>query len=425
MSNRYYQRGMGQAIADRAGLIHFHSHGGSKSDPTLPSAPSDPDLKSDRRELYAVAQALDADAPIAAGIMTPNGAISVREYRFLQPRDDREARLHAYTSAGGTYSFAEKIRIVGESLRTHQGVPGKPEAMIDLRSFDSSLLLWGKLGQQALAQLRIGIAGLGGVGGILAEHLARVGVGSLVLVDYDLIDEANLNRAQGATIFDARGARPKADLYAELARKSATATGFRADAHIASVVEPDGLTPLLDCDFIFCCADSAFARQVLDHVAYAHLIPVVDGGTTLRGDPKTRVFVAGKSQISVASPGLPCLECQGAYTQAEATDARERAEARRYAQFGVDIADNEPEDLRAPSVIGHNALVAALMQLRLLAIVLGTTPDTRKYTQRYYAERGTMSRVALDSCKVDCTKPAIVGMGNQHWIPTGKDPRLD
>ncbi len=423
MSNAYYRRAIKQATVENAGVIHFHSHLGAKTDRLIPSPPSNQDLKSDRRELYAVAQALDDNMPVAAGIMTPNGALSVREYHFLQPKNDREARLHAYTSAGGRYWYAEKIRVVGQSLQIYQGVPGKAAPTIDLRFFDSSLLLWGKPGQQALALLRVGIAGLGGVGGILAEHLARVGVGSLVLVDYDSIDEANLNRAQGATIFDARLARPKVDLYADLARRSATATGFRAEAHVASVVETTGLAPLLDCDLIFCGADSAFARQVLDHVAYAHLIPVVDGGTTLLGDPKTGAFLAGKSQVSAAGPGLPCLECQGAYTQAEATDARERPAARRYAQLGMDPADNEADELRAPSVIGHNALVAALMQLRLLAIVLGTTPDTRKYTQRYYAERGTMSRVALDSCKGECSKPAITGMGDQHWIPTGEDPR--
>lgn len=40
----------------------------------------------------------------------------------------------------------------------------------------------------------IGIAGLGGVGSHIAESLARVGIGHLVIVDFDKVDMTNLNR---------------------------------------------------------------------------------------------------------------------------------------------------------------------------------------------------------------------------------------
>ena len=38
------------------------------------------------------------------------------------------------------------------------------------------------------------IVGLGGVGGYAMEALARSGIGSLILIDFDKIDESNLNR---------------------------------------------------------------------------------------------------------------------------------------------------------------------------------------------------------------------------------------
>ena len=38
------------------------------------------------------------------------------------------------------------------------------------------------------------ILGVGGVGGYVAEALARTGVGTLILVDFDVIDESNINR---------------------------------------------------------------------------------------------------------------------------------------------------------------------------------------------------------------------------------------
>ncbi len=43
---------------------------------------------------------------------------------------------------------------------------------------------------------RVGIAGLGGLGSVVAQSLARVGVGELILVDFDVVEPSNLNRQQ-------------------------------------------------------------------------------------------------------------------------------------------------------------------------------------------------------------------------------------
>jgi sulfur carrier protein ThiS adenylyltransferase len=45
-----------------------------------------------------------------------------------------------------------------------------------------------------LSKFRVGIAGAGGLGSNCAVALARCGVGTLVLSDFDIIEEANLNR---------------------------------------------------------------------------------------------------------------------------------------------------------------------------------------------------------------------------------------
>lgn len=49
---------------------------------------------------------------------------------------------------------------------------------------------------EKLKRGRVGIAGLGGLGSQIACALARVGVGTLVLVDYDVVEPSNLNRQQ-------------------------------------------------------------------------------------------------------------------------------------------------------------------------------------------------------------------------------------
>ena len=45
-----------------------------------------------------------------------------------------------------------------------------------------------------LKKFRVGIAGAGGLGSNCAIALARSGVGTIVLSDFDVIEEPNLNR---------------------------------------------------------------------------------------------------------------------------------------------------------------------------------------------------------------------------------------
>jgi sulfur carrier protein ThiS adenylyltransferase len=47
-----------------------------------------------------------------------------------------------------------------------------------------------------LKQAVVGIAGVGGLGSVVAVALARVGVGRLVVADYDVVEPSNLNRQQ-------------------------------------------------------------------------------------------------------------------------------------------------------------------------------------------------------------------------------------
>ena len=55
-------------------------------------------------------------------------------------------------------------------------------------------MLWGREGQQRLAQSHVILFGLGGVGSYTAECLARSGVGELTLVDSDTVSVTNINR---------------------------------------------------------------------------------------------------------------------------------------------------------------------------------------------------------------------------------------
>jgi len=49
---------------------------------------------------------------------------------------------------------------------------------------------------QKIKKSVVGIAGLGGLGSNVAIALTRIGVGTLILIDFDLVEPSNLNRQQ-------------------------------------------------------------------------------------------------------------------------------------------------------------------------------------------------------------------------------------
>lgn len=69
---------------------------------------------------------------------------------------------------------------------------------MDERFIRTGLLL-GEAGLDRLARARVAVFGVGGVGGYVAEALARSGVGSLDLTDKDVVSMSNINRQIIAT----------------------------------------------------------------------------------------------------------------------------------------------------------------------------------------------------------------------------------
>ena len=63
-----------------------------------------------------------------------------------------------------------------------------------LHAFSRSEELLGKEGLNILANSRVAVFGIGGVGSYVTEALARAGVGTLILVDHDEVSLTNLNR---------------------------------------------------------------------------------------------------------------------------------------------------------------------------------------------------------------------------------------
>lgn len=68
-----------------------------------------------------------------------------------------------------------------------------------LMVFERTIQLIGKEAFERLQQQRVILFGIGGVGGWCAETLIRTGIRRLTIVDFDVVDETNINRQVVAT----------------------------------------------------------------------------------------------------------------------------------------------------------------------------------------------------------------------------------
>ena len=96
---------------------------------------------------------------------------------------------------------------------------------------ERSARMIGEDGLRRLSEARVAVFGLGGVGSSCVEALARAGVGTLVLVDRDAVEESNINR-QAIAFYSTIGKR-KVDVMAAMVRD--IAPGTRIVAHDAFV----------------------------------------------------------------------------------------------------------------------------------------------------------------------------------------------
>lgn len=127
--------------------------------------------------------------------------------------------------------------------------------------------------QSLLADTRVCVVGLGGLGGGVVEILARIGIGTLDLVDGDSFDETNLNRQllsteKGIGTSKARAARKRV----EAINKMVAVNSFdmfltRENAHDIM----DHAHVVVDC------LDSINDRFLLQDLARSRDIPLVSG----------------------------------------------------------------------------------------------------------------------------------------------------
>lgn len=127
--------------------------------------------------------------------------------------------------------------------------------------------------QIALLNARVGLVGLGGLGGTLLEQLARIGIGRIHATDGDRFEESNLNRQQLATM-ETLGT-PKAQAAHDRCRKVNPSVEFHAEEHFLSHSEFHEF--LDEADLAIDALGGLRDRLALQEAAAKRKIPLVTG----------------------------------------------------------------------------------------------------------------------------------------------------
>lgn len=124
-----------------------------------------------------------------------------------------------------------------------------------------------------LATKRIAVVGCGGLGGLVIEALARIGVGYLRVIDGDVFEASNLNRQLLCTEADL--GRAKATVAAE--RVAAVNSDVETEVMVAYLTEDNAAQLLAGADCVVDCLDNLEARFWMAHASHDLGIPVVYG----------------------------------------------------------------------------------------------------------------------------------------------------
>ena len=175
-----------------------------------------------------------------------------------------------------------------------RSVPDSPK---DRHHRQQLLAVIGPAGQSRLAGSRVLVVGCGALGTLAAEYLARAGVGTLTLIDRDIVEWSNLGRQIGFTEQDAREGRPKAlALAAHLARIN---SDIEIDAHSAELRHTNAEEIARGNSVILDATDNVPTRFLINDVSCHHGVPWIYAGAVETGGHV------------MALPGTkgPCLRC--------------------------------------------------------------------------------------------------------------------
>ena len=354
-------------------IIKFHGHSGEYA------RFSSIDDRSDRTLFASVSGLVDDGLPHASVIMLNDGRCFGR-----------------VVQDGDIVDQLAAITVVGDDISIWT-----PDSSARLEAFaERHAQAFGSGTIHRLRSMSAGVVGCSGTGSLVAEQLARLGIGRLVLVDPDRVEEKNLNRIVNSGKEDAYLQRPKVHVLATaIARMGLGQEVLPLPMNLATT---EAVLRVAECDVVFGCMDGVEGRHLLNRIATFYSIPYFDVGVRLDADGVGGIeSIAGA--VHYLQPGRSSLLSRGLYTiaQLEAEEMRrtnpELYERHREEGYLRGVGEDRP------AVISVNMFFASMLVNEFLARL---HPYRNRSNADFAYIGGNLNEVGLfpeteaDDCKV-------------------------
>ena len=248
--------------------------------------------------------------------------------------------------------------------------------------YDRNIRLFGKDGQDRLRRTDATAIGAGGLGSMLIEQLAYLGLRRVFAVDPDMLDESNRNRLAGAKGSDPIPGTFKVAIAARHVRE------INPEIEViplpVNLVSEAAFNAVRQAHFVFGCLDHDGPRFILNELCAAYSKPYIDLASDVTG-PTTY-----GGRVYVNMDGTGCLQCHDVL---DLHDVRrylqsEREQAAIEAIYGIDrrvLGDT------GPAVAPINGIVASMAALEFMVAVTGMREPTRHINLRGHQSKVLVS----------------------------------
>jgi len=383
-SPNYLERVLKIAEENKQGIAFLHSHP-SKGWQNM----SDDDIKAEKKISPIVFGS--TDKPLIGLTVGLDGYWSGRVWTKIKNRKRKFKR-----------EWCETIRVAGNKLEISFN-DNLLKSMINKKTHIQTISAWGEKMQKDLSRVKVGIVGLGSVGSIVAEILARTGFSNFTLIDFDRVEEKNLDRL--ANVFKKDIGKFKVDVIKKAVKKSSSLKKLSVNTSKYSICEEEGFRSALDCDVLFSCVDRPWAREVLNFISYAYLIPVIDGGIKVMTIEDNTRMVNAFWKVHTVGNLRPCLFCLKQYSTEMASLEREgKLDDSQY----IEGIDENLKLERGENVYSFSANLASLEVFQLLSLFNISHQENSVFNFK----AGYLGENVDKLCGPNCYFPTIIAKGD-------------
>ena len=357
-SSSFNAKMIARAAALRGGLVLVHAHGAA----THPQFSDDDEHNA--AALFPVVSRLLPDRPSGSVVLGGRAACG-RFWRNGLPSGP-----------------LMRLRIVQPPL--DDWLPQAPgRASPSRRRLDRQTRALGRSSEGLLAQTSVAVVGVCGGGSHVCQQLAHLGVGRIIPVDDQMVEDVNLSRMVGATPADV-GRTYKTAVMRRLI--SAIDPAITVREVRGRFQDPRALEAIKTADVVISCVDTLTVREEINAFCRRYHLPLIDIGMSIKTEEDRLAWAHG--QIVIVMPDSACLRC-GPLLSDEAL-ARERAQRPPGYDQNVDAVGD-------PQVISMNGVLASEAANSVVDLVTGYASGGR--TNGWWTYNGRSGRL------VPCTPP--------------------